>query len=70
MQIRGSIGSKNRNSLCPENECKAIYGAIIPSRTNRGPHLIVEISHRKKGNIIPQMAGIPAYAYQRKGCVP
>jgi hypothetical protein len=32
--------------------------------------LIVEISQRKKGSKFPQIAGIPAYAYHKNGCVP
>jgi hypothetical protein len=68
--MRGNTGSKKRNSLCSENECNAMYGKIIPSRIERGLLLIVEISQRNKGSRIPQMAGIPAYAYHKKGCVP
>jgi hypothetical protein len=46
-----------------------MYGEIIPSRTER-LLLIVEISQRKKGSKFPQIAGIPAYAYHKNGCVP
>mmetsp|Transcript_23783 Transcript_23783/g.41730 ORF Transcript_23783/g.41730 Transcript_23783/m.41730 type:complete len:97 (+) Transcript_23783:1183-1473(+) len=90
MQMIGKIGSKKRNSLCSENECKTMYGATIPRRATRGllyslsswlscfetdgevmfvdgfltpfeaTSLIIARSQRKKGSMIPQMAGMPA----------
>jgi hypothetical protein len=70
MQMIGNTGRRKRNSLCSENECNTIYGPMIQSNSDLGPYRIVEISQMKKGSMTPQMAGIPAYAYHKKGCVP
>jgi hypothetical protein len=56
--MMGKTGSKKRNSLCSENECNRMYGTMILISSDCGP--LAEISHMKKGSIIPQIAGIPA----------